>query len=392
MTYKQAIVKSLIERMLMYPFVLSGKIYAYFFPLKTKHGVVIFCPSADIGGSVRVTIDLCLCFAHKSPLVIFSKRPKNNKFLHLFNIEGIRMIDLHRYIDYKFYHFINFFYRGVITSWLNNVQASVVIGSESLFFYKVLPHIKKEIRRVDICHLNSWFNYTQAFIKYLDARIFSTEKLKRDAQTLYNLNKLPPHFHSRLYFIDNKIDLPKYVLNNNDILSVVFVGRGALQKRIHIVSNIAKKIEQMKANIHFSFVGDVDKMINPSDLPFCTFYGNIKDRYNLEQIYQQSDVLLLTSSYEGLPLVVMEMMAYGKVIVSTAVDAIPDYITDGENGFLIENNTDENKIIDDAISVLLKLASNKLLLQQMGAKSRIFAEKHFNEDTFCQNYQKILFD
>ena len=392
MTYKQAIVKSLIERMLMYPFVLSGKIYAYFFPLKTKHGVVIFCPSADIGGSVRVTIDLCLCFAHKSPLVIFSKRPKNNKFLHLFNIEGIRMIDLHRYIDYKFYHFINFFYRGVITSWLNNVQASVVIGSESLFFYKVLPHIKKEIRRVDICHLNSWFNYTQAFIKYLDARIFSTEKLKRDAQTLYNLNKLPPHFHSRLYFIDNKIDLPKYVLNNNDILSVVFIGRGALQKRIHIVSNIAKKIEQMKANIHFSFVGDVDKMINPSDLPFCTFYGNIKDRYNLEQIYQQSDVLLLTSSYEGLPLVVMEMMAYGKVIVSTAVDAIPDYITDGENGFLIENNTDENKIIDDAISVLLKLASNKLLLQQMGAKSRIFAEKHFNEDTFCQNYQKILFD
>ena len=61
---------------------------------------------------------------------------------------------------------------------------------------------------------------------------------------------------------------------------------------------------------------------------------------------------LLTSAYEGLPIAVMEMMAHGKVVVSTAVDGIPDYITNGENGFLLENNTDENKIIEEGISVL----------------------------------------
>ena len=48
----------------------------------------------------------------------------------------------------------------------------------------------------------------------------------------------------------------------------------------------------MKINIHFSFVGDVDKIINPADYPYATFYGNIKDKNKMEDIYRSSDVLL----------------------------------------------------------------------------------------------------
>ena len=147
----------------------------------------------------------------------------------------------------------------------------------------------------------------------------------------------------------------------------------------------------MKTNIHFSFVGDVGKIINPADYPYCTFYGNINDRNKMEEIYKNSDVLLLTSAYEGLPIAVMEMMAYGKVVVSTAVDGIPDYITHGENGFLLENNPDENKIIEEGISVLKNLADNKILFKEAGKKSRIYAEQHFSGKAFCERYRKVLF-
>ncbi|HSV10703.1 MAG TPA: hypothetical protein VLI68_08040, partial [Hanamia sp.] len=165
MTYRTAIVKRNIEAVLMYPFVLLGKIMSPFFPLKTEHRIFIFCPSADIGGSIQVNIDLCSCFANQSPLVIFSKKPKNNEFLSLFNIKGVSTIDLHQHIDNKLYHFINFFYRGIISSWINKVENPIVLGGESLFFYKVLPHVKKDAKRIDICHLNTWFDYSQAFIK-----------------------------------------------------------------------------------------------------------------------------------------------------------------------------------------------------------------------------------
>ena len=131
MTYKTAIIKRNIEAVLIYPFVLLGKIMSPLFSLKTHHEVFIFSPSADIGGSVKVNYDLCSCLADKAPLVIFSKQPKNSEFLEQFNIEGVRTIDLHKYVDYKWYHFVNFFYRGIISSWINKVENPIVIGGES---------------------------------------------------------------------------------------------------------------------------------------------------------------------------------------------------------------------------------------------------------------------
>jgi glycosyltransferase involved in cell wall biosynthesis len=389
-TYKTAIIKRNIEAVFIYPFVLLGKIMSPFFSLKTHHEVFIFSPSADIGGSVKVNYDLCACLADKSPLVIFSKKPKNNGYLEQFNIHGVRTIDLHKYLDYKWYHFVNLFYRGVISSWINKVENPIAIGGESLFFYKILPHIKKNAKRADICHLNTWFNYTQQFIKDIDVRIFSTAKLKRDAEALYKKNNLPAPLYSRLYFIDNKVNIPERFQNINSTLSVVFIGRGAPQKRVHIITAIAKKFYEVKTNIHFSFVGDVEKIINPADYPYATFYGNIKDRNKMEEIYKSADVLLLTSAYEGLPIAVMEMMAHGKVVVSTAVDGIPDYITNAENGFLLENNIDENKIIEEGIFLLQNLANDKTLLQEVGEKSRVYAEQHFSGKTFCEKYRSVL--
>lgn len=390
MTYRTAILKRNLEAVLMYPFVLLGKLMSPFFRLKKQHKIFIFSPSADIGGSIQVNIDLCSCFADQSPLVIFSKKPKNNEFLPLFNIEGVSTLDLHRKVDNKLYHFVNLFYRGVISSWINKVEDPIVLGGESLFFYKVLPHIKKSAKRIDICHLNTWFNYTQAFINDLDARIFSTVKLKRDAEELYKKNNLPSEYSSRLHFIDNKVNIPEDFENRNQTLQVVFIGRGAPQKRVHIIAAIAKRMNNMKTDIHFSFIGDVEKVIDPDDYPYCTFYGNIKDRNKMKEVYKNSDVLLLTSAYEGLPIAVMEMMAYGKVVISTAVDGIPDYIVNGENGFLIENNPDENKIINDGILILNDIVNNKVLLEEVGEKSRLYAEKHFSGKAFCENYRKIF--
>ena len=375
----------------MYPFVLLGKILSPLFFLKSKHELIIFSPSADIGGSIQVNIDLCECFAGKSPLVIFSKKPKNNQFLPLFKNAGAQTIDLHKYIDNKLYHFINFFYRGVISAYINKQNKPVIIGGESLFFYKVVPFIKKDAVRVDICHLNTWFNYSQGLIKFLDARVFSTQKIKRDAEHLYKENNLPAKYFSRLHFIDNKVDIPLLVKVNSDSLSVLYVGRGAPQKRVYLIAAIAKKMHELNMHVHFSFVGDVEKVFNTADYPYCTFYGNIYDKTRMEEIYNESDVLLLTSAYEGLPIAVMQMMAHGKVVVSTAVDSIPDYITNGENGFLLNNDDDEKKIIEEGVSVLSKLSEDKELTENIGKRSRLYAEQHFSGETFCKEYSKILF-
>lgn len=305
-------------------------------------------------------------------------------------MDSVQTINLYKKIDNKLFHFVNFFYRGVLATWINNTENAVVFGGECLFFYKVIPHLKNTIVCIELCHLATWLEYNIGFIDQITYRIFSTKKLKEDVIAQYQKNRIASALYERLHFIENKIDIPAYKEVSNERLEVVFIGRGAPQKRVHLVAAIATKMNNLKAPVHFSFIGDVEKIIDIKDFPYCTFWGNIKDEMKMKAIYQQSDVLLLTSSYEGLPLVVMEMMAYGKVVVSTAINAIPDYIAHMQNGLLI-TATNEDEIIIQGTELLLLLIADPKLKTTLGRHSREIAKQKFDGVLFCKEYQKLFF-
>ena len=389
MTYRQAILKLKIERIGMFPFVLLGKLFGMFFSLKERHRVYLFFPSADIGGSPQVNIHIAECIRDVNPLIIFSKKPSNNQFEEQFKSTGVKIIDLHVYIDKKIFHFINFFFRGVIAAWINRSENPVVFGGESIFFYKIIPHIKKNIPCIELCHLPTWLPYTIGFIDRIDKRIFSTVRLKEDVIRQYKENNIAPELYERLFFIDNATDIPEYKESSSEQTEVVFIGRGSPQKRVHLIAAIAEQMHEAHDNIHFSFVGDVEKMIPVGDFPFCKFYGNISDPEQMKKIYSQSDILLLTSAFEGLPIVIMTMMAYGKTVLSTAVNGIPDYIIHMENGLLI-TETDENKIIEQGIQLLRLFINNPELKIKFGKKNREIAIEKFSRKVFCKKYREIL--
>lgn len=389
MTYKQTRLKLAIEYALMFPFVVLGKFFGLLFPLKTSHHLFLFFPNGDIGGSPRVNIDITNCVKDRWPLIIFSKKPKNNQFYKKFAEMGVRIIDLAPYIDNKFLHFVNFFFRGVVAAWVDSSAHPIIFGGECMFFYKILPHVKKSVKCIELCHLPTWLDYNIGFIEHIDKRIFSTRKLKEQVAKQYDRNKIRDVFYERLLFIDNAVDIPPVSVTENDALEVIFIGRGAPQKRVHLIADIAKIINTSNDKIHFSFVGDVEKSINMADFPFCKFYGNINDEVIMDKLYRQSDVLILTSAFEGLPLVVMTMMAYGKVVLSTAVNGIPDYIEHMKNGLLIYE-TEENEIVNKGVELLRLLLLQPNLKSILGKKSREVAIEKFSRTVFCKQYREIL--
>ncbi|MCP2349164.1 glycosyltransferase [Nonomuraea roseoviolacea] len=61
------------------------------------------------------------------------------------------------------------------------------------------------------------------------------------------------------------------------------------------------------------------------------FLGCVPDAARL---IAASDLLVLSSAYEGLPVVVMEALAAGVPVVSTKVGGVPELVEDGKNGYL----------------------------------------------------------
>jgi L-malate glycosyltransferase len=390
MNYKQACLKRDIEFILVAPFVFFGKLLGLIFPLKKKNPIFLFFPSDGIGGATKVNADILELFISSKPAVIFSKKYNNNAFAKHFDLPNANIIDLRNRIDNKWLYFINIIYRGILSTWINNADDPIVFGGESIYFYKVIPYLKKSARTIELSHLNTWLNYNQAFVKYIDTRITSTPKLKRDIETQYLKNNVPKEYLKKLIFIDNWVDIPEYKSEVHQDLRILFVGRGSPQKRVYLISQVAEKIIKHTGDIHFTFVGDVTNLLSEFVLKHAKVYENISDKNLLYDIYNQSDILILTSAFEGLPIVVMDMMARGKVVLSTAVDGIPDYVVHHDTGLLIKEVNDEEKIVDEAVKLIYEMNSDRKQLEEIGNRAYLFARDRFLKSKFEERYRFIF--
>jgi colanic acid/amylovoran biosynthesis glycosyltransferase len=54
----------------------------------------------------------------------------------------------------------------------------------------------------------------------------------------------------------------------------------------------------------------------------------------MDSLYRHADVVVLTSRSEGIPLVLMEAMARGRIVLAPSITGIPEIITSGRTGFL----------------------------------------------------------
>ncbi len=59
-------------------------------------------------------------------------------------------------------------------------------------------------------------------------------------------------------------------------------------------------------------------------------------RDQMGSLYERADLVVLTSRSEGIPLVLMEAMARGKIVLAPAITGIPELVIHGKTGFLFQ--------------------------------------------------------
>ena len=100
--------------------------------------------------------------------------------------------------------------------------------------------------------------------------------------------------------------------------------------------------------------------------------------------YRSLDVYVSTSLHEGLPLSVVEAMAHGKPVVAARVGGIPEVVTHGEHGFLVEGRDPA-----EFARWILELARDEVRRQDMGERAVMRARSCFSASRMGEQYRAL---
>ncbi len=118
----------------------------------------------------------------------------------------------------------------------------------------------------------------------------------------------------------------------------------------------------------------------------CHFLGFLDKAAVFEEL-RQSHALLLASKSEGFPKVIGEAMATGCVPISSNVSCITDYITDGENGYVMKQRNAE--ALKTKLSALINLSFDEY--QSIITKNLNFANR-FTYHFYNQALKNQIFE
>lgn len=132
---------------------------------------------------------------------------------------------------------------------------------------------------------------------------------------------------------------------------VIYVGRLSYPKDPQRLMRVFGKIRELRPSTKMAVVGTGELEAETKNL--CKELGLEKHveflgfQSNPLKMLHDSKVMVMTSRWEGTPMCALEAMALGVPIVSTPTDGLCDLITDGENGYL-SNDDDEmaSKIVE----------------------------------------------
>lgn len=105
-------------------------------------------------------------------------------------------------------------------------------------------------------------------------------------------------------------------------------------------------------------------------------------REQTEQLLRETDVLVLPSYEEGLPLVILEALGSGLPVIATPVGAIPEVLEDGRSVLLVPPGD-----IDTLANRMTKLLQNPLLRQTLSEAGL----KAYQEKFTLQRFTEALF-
>lgn len=176
-----------------------------------------------------------------------------------------------------------------------------------------------------------------------------------------------------------RLDVP------DDAVAVTFVGRVETIKRPDRLIEVARLVVSRHPEVVFLIVGGGPRFAETRSMAkplggAVRFLGWTED---IGSVYGASDIALLTSDNEGMPVSLIEAAMAGVPAVTTDVGSAREVVIDGETGFVVERDA---VALAGAVS---RLVSDRDLRDRLGAAASMRANDEFSVDRLVHETQSL---
>jgi len=165
-----------------------------------------------------------------------------------------------------------------------------------------------------------------------------------------------------------KISTENLSNDNYSNRNILFVGIDWLRKGGPLLVEAFERILKNFPDAQLTIVGAEPQIDNPR----VQIIGNIP----IDQVhkqYERASIFCLPTLVEPFGVAFVEALSHSLPIIGTNIGAVPDFVIDGKNGFLIRPND-----VDSLEKALSKLLNDPKKCQDFGTQGRLLAEARYN--------------
>jgi len=204
-------------------------------------------------------------------------------------------------------------------------------------------------------------------------------------------------FRARCTVMPNCIAVPeegRESERSSDCVNLFFIGNlGPRKGTYDILTAGALLKDTLKGKYRITFAGPFDSLdeekcihtrVNELDIKnIVTFLGSV-DGEQKRRAFCSADVFILPSYGEGIPISMLEAMAYGLPVVISNVGGIPEVVRDGKEGIIVKPGD-----INGLCCALKKLIESDITRQKMGKAARCRIVEAYTVDKYMHKLQDL---
>lgn len=200
----------------------------------------------------------------------------------------------------------------------------------------------------------------------------------------------------RVFILLNPTELPPKVplRIGSTKIAIAFVGRICQRKgTFDLIRAFANLPEHLQNSVELAIAGNGEieqarqlaESLNLTDR--INFLGLI-DAQQRDRLLEQTDIYILPTYNEGLPLALLEAMSWGLPVITTPVSGIPDVVNDHHNGLLVTPG--DLHQLTEAMSLLIENEDLRICLGKSARATVSALDVSFFSKRLTEIYQLVL--